>query len=113
MPAFEWAKRDVSQAFKVQFEHTKVERLFHQLDGLIREMLFVAHKGEDHSDGQAVIQSQPGGEIDRYNGFQPKQNFVDRCERYSGATEANIGADHIGIAVEPLGLAVTFPVEDL
>ena len=55
MPALERAQGDVSQALEVQFENAEFKRLFDQLDGLLGEVLFVAHEGEDHPNGQAVV----------------------------------------------------------
>src|SRR5262249_38259509 len=56
MPALERAQGDVSQALEVQFENAEVKRLFHQLDGLLAKVLFVAHEREDHANCQTVVQ---------------------------------------------------------
>ena len=73
MPALEWTQGDVSQALEVQFENAEVKSLFDQLDGLFSEVLLVTHKGEDHPNGQAVAQRQPGREIDRNDVLQREQ----------------------------------------
>ena len=113
MPRFERAQGDISQALEVQFENTEIKCLFDQLDGLLDKVLFVAHEGEDHPNGQAVVQCQPSCKIDRDDVLQPKQTVIDACECNLGATKADIGAHHIGVAIEPLGLAVALAIEDL
>ena len=113
MPALEWTQGDVSQALEVKFENAEVESLFDQLDGLFGEMLLVTHEGEDHPNGQAVAQRQSGREVDGNDALQREQGVIGGCERDLGATEADIGAHHIAVAVEPLGLAVAFAVENL
>lgn len=50
-------------------------------------------------------------EIDGNDVLQREQGVIDGCERDLGATKADIGAHHIAVAVEPLGLAVAFAVE--
>ena len=54
MSALKRGQRDVSQALEVQLENAEVEHLFHELHGLLHEMLFVAHEGKDHPNSEAV-----------------------------------------------------------
>ena len=72
MPALQRAQRDVGQPLQVQSENAEVERLLDQQDGLLGEVLLVAHEGEDHPDRQAVAQRQAGRKIDGDDILQPK-----------------------------------------
>src|SRR5215212_1994213 len=113
MAALERAERYVGQAFEVQFENAEIECLFDQQDCLFGKVLFVAYEGEDHADSETVAERQPGREIDGDDVLKPKDCIVDGCERDSGATQANIRAHDIGIAVEPLALAFALTIEEL
>src|SRR5262249_10630764 len=106
MPGLDWTQGDIRQALEVQFENTEIKRHFDPLHGFVDRVLFVADESEDNPDGQTVAERQPGGEIDRDDVLQPEKAVVDARECNPGATEADSGAYHIGVAIEPLGLAV-------
>ena len=55
----------------------EIERLLDQLDGLLSEVLLVAHEGEDHADGESVAQREPRGEIDRDDVLKAEDHVVD------------------------------------
>src|SRR5205823_10716699 len=113
MSPFERAECYVSQALEMQFYDTKIERLFDQLNRLFRELLLIADECEDHADGQIVPKRQPGRKIDRDNILKAKNYVIDGREGNFRATEPDICAHHVGVAVEPLGLAVALAIEQL
>ena len=104
MPGLERAERDVGETLEMQVENAKVERLLDQLHALVDEMPLVAHEGEQHADGHAVVERKPRAEIDGDDVLDAEQNVVDRLEADLEAAEANVRVHSVGIAIEPLPL---------
>src|SRR5262249_36245408 len=111
MATFEWAQRYIREALEVKLENAEVEPFFDQLNRLVGEMLFVAHECENHPNCYLIVQREPGCEIDSNDILQSKYCVVDSCEPKLGSTKADIRAHHIGITVQPLGLAVALAIE--
>ena len=101
VPALEWGQRDVRQTFQVEPEDPKIERLLNQLDGPFNEMLLVAHKREDHADGECIAERERRSQIDRDDVFKAKDRVVEGGEHDFRPAQANVRAHHLAVAVEP------------
>src|SRR5262245_36734515 len=76
-------------------------------------MLFVADKRKNHSNCHIVTHCQSSSKVYNNDVLKPEQGVIKASESNLSATETDISAYFIGITVQPLGLAVTLPIEDL
>ena len=113
VPALEWGQRDVRQTFQVEPENPKIERLLNQLHGLFNEMLLVAHKREDHADGESIAERERRSQIDRDDVLKAKDRVIEGGEHDFRPAQADVRAHHLAVAVEPLAFALTLAVEEL
>src|SRR5262249_41528324 len=90
-----------------------VQDLFDQHDGAIGELLFVAHVRDDHPYGDRIVEREPCGDIHRYDHLESEDRIVYGFEAYFRPPEPDIRVDEIGVAIEPLALALVLGVEKL
>src|SRR5215217_4468554 len=95
----------------MKFKQTQIESLFNQEHGFLSKVLLVAHKSKDHADCKSVFKRKPCGEIHRYNDFYSKDEVIDALKRNSYTSETCVRSYNIGIAVEPLALALALTIE--
>ena len=110
---FDGRERNVGEALQVEPQNTKVDRLLDQLGSFVSEILLVAHKREDHADGECIAEREPRSQIDRDDVFKAKDRVVEGGEHDFRPAQADVRAHHLAVAVEPLAFALTLTVEEL
>ena len=108
-----WRQRNVREALEMETQYAEVERLLHQRDRLVDEVLPVSHERENHADGQLVGEHQSRREIDGDDRFQAEDQVVHGAESNLGTAEANVRACDFRIAVQPLAFPFGLAIEQL
>src|SRR5262249_38512090 len=104
---------DIGDSLQMQAEQPIVEDLLHQHDRAIDELLLVAHECDDHSNGDRIIESESRRDIYSDDHLKPKDRVIRRFEAYCRAPQPDIRVDEIGVAIEPLSLALVLRVQEL
>src|SRR5262249_3754493 len=104
---------DVGKALEVQPEDTEIKHFLDQETRPLDELLLVTHEGEDHSDGEDVVERKSRGKIDGDHVLESENGVVDGLEADLRSTEPHVGIHEIRIAVEPLPLALVLTVGQL
>jgi hypothetical protein len=113
MAGFERIEGNVAQALQMQVEDSELDCLLDQKHGLFSKILLVAHKGEDHSDRERVVECETRGQINGHNIFQTEYRVIHGLECDDRSSQPNIRVHDIGISVQPLPLPLVLPIEQL
>src|SRR4051794_3203836 len=95
----------------MQPEDAEIQDLLHQLNRLFGEMLLVADKGEDHANGQRVVQCEPRRKVDRDDILKAENDVVERAECYLSPAQPHVAVDNIAVAIKPLAFPLTLAIE--
>src|SRR5262245_10385367 len=108
-----WRQRNVGESFEMKAQYAEVERLLHERDRLVDEVLPVSHERENHPDGQLVGKHQSCREIDDDDRFQAEDQIVDRAEGNLGSPQPDVRACDFGVTVQPLAFPLGLAIEEL
>src|SRR5688572_29089896 len=74
-------------------------------------MLAVSHQSEQHADCELSGENELGGQENDKDQFDTEDQIVDRAERDLGTAEAHVSIRDLGVAIEPLALALALAIK--
>src|SRR5262245_26591615 len=97
----------------MQPEHAKIENLLDQQSRAFDELLLVAHEGKNHSHRDRIVEREPRRQVYRDDVLEAEDGVIEGLEADLGASKPHVGANEVGIAIEPLALTLVLAIEQL
>src|ERR671931_97291 len=97
----------------MESQHTEVQGLIDEFTHAPEKLVLVGHEGQQHANGEGVLEHALGAEVDNQNGQDPYQQRVGGAKEELQLLRGELAVHGLHQQVEPMGAAAFLAIEEL